>query len=139
MADIRQVLLLVVPSDWIAEMAVGLSEDTYQRYFDHLQSGMRVLIYKPAPVDAIVAEGEVIDHLMLRLSDWPHVSIRERPRTGLGKPADYVLPLRMLYSRPSFNYIGLPTIQEWIDDPDFPNVECLLINQDAYAELSNWP
>jgi hypothetical protein len=139
MADSKNAAIVVVPSDWTPEHAVGLSEETHQRYFDMLRSGSRVLIYKSAPVDAIVAEGEVIDQMMVRLDEWPATNVHERPHTGVGTRADYVLPLRILYSRASFDYISLPVVQEWVNDPDFPHVEWLPIDEDAYGELTNWP
>jgi hypothetical protein len=137
MADLRYAAVVTVPADWTPETPVGLSADTHRQYIDSLQSGMRVLIYKGAPVNAIVAEGEVIDQMMVRLDDWPNV--KQRPMTGTGKPADYVLPLRILYSRAAFATIDLPTVKDWIDNPDFPNVEWLPLSPDAYGELTNWP
>jgi hypothetical protein len=137
MGDALHAAVVVVPPDWTPEMPIGLSEATHARYFSSLEGGLRVLIYKSAPINAIIAEGEVIDHMMLRVDDWPHM--QELPRTSTGQNAEYVLPLRLLYSRPTFEYIGLSTIQEWIDDPDFPNVEWMPINDDAYSEFSMWP
>ncbi len=137
MSDANNAAMVVVPPNWKPDMPVGLSAETHRQYIDHLRSGLRVLIYKAAPVSAIVAEAEVIDQMMVKVEDWPNV--RERPETGTGKPADYVLPLRILYSRASSNYIDRPTVQEWVDNPDFPNIEWLPISADAYGELTNWP
>jgi hypothetical protein len=139
MADSKHAFMVVVPANWTPDMPIGLSQATHDRFVGSLEGGVRVLIYKGDPVNAIVAEGEVIDHLMVRLDDWPHIRPRERPLTGTGQPADYVLPLRILYQRASFDYIDLPTVQEWIDNPDFPNVEWMPINADAYGEFTNWP
>ena len=76
---------------------------------------------------------------MIRLDEWPNVASQKRPLTGMGKPADYVLPLRILYSRSPSSYIDLAMVKEWIDNHDFPNVEWLPINADAYGEFTNWP
>jgi len=139
MADSAYASIVVVPADWTPDIPVGLSEDAHKRYFQTLQSGARVLIYKAAPVDAIVAEAEVIDQFMIRVEDWPGASAEGGTMTAVGTRADYVLPLRILYIRPSFTYIGLPVVQDWIDEPDFPYVEWTPISQEAYQEFANWP
>jgi hypothetical protein len=139
MSEFRYAALEVVPPDWTSDKPICLSRVAYKRYFETFVGGEPVLIYKASPVDAIVAEGEMIAPLMPRVGDWPAPNVPEPLLTGLGTLADYVLPLRILYAQPSFNYVGLADVENWVDDPAFPYVEWTPISREAYAEFTNWP
>ena len=130
--------VVVVPSDWTPEKALGFSEATYQRWHDQVESGMRVLVFKASPVNALVAEGEA-PGIFARVAEWPDVHIGGRPRTASGTSAAYVMPLNVLYMRAEANQVPLEQVRERINDADFPNVEFLPVEEDAYHALTNWP
>ena len=138
MSESQYAALVVVPPDWASDKPIGLSRAAYKRYVETLESGERVLIYKASPVDAIVAEGEIVTHQIPRSDDWPAPNVPEPLLTGLGTLADYVLPLRLLYALPSFSYIGLPDVEEWVDNPAFPHVEWVRISREAYKTFTDW-
>jgi hypothetical protein len=132
--------IVIVPPDWTPDMAVGLSEATLNRFDDRIESGLRVLIFKPSPVNAIVPEGEVFDNNAIqRLDEWPGVNVRQRPLTGMGARADCVLPVRILYQRAEANAVPLLRVREWVGDPLFPRDEWTFIERETYDELTNWP
>jgi hypothetical protein len=130
--------IVVVPPDWTPDKALGFSEAIYQQWHDQIKSGMRVLVFKAAPVNALVAEGEA-PGIFARVAEWPDVNIGERPKTAFGTNADYVMPLNVLYMRAEANQVPLEQVREFIADPDFPNVEFLPTDEDAYHALTNWP
>jgi hypothetical protein len=139
MADIKGAALVVVPADWKTNEPIGLSEEAHKRWMQVMDTAQRVLIYKSSPVDAVVAEGEVIDKLNIRLDEWPKANMKEKVLTATGTPAAYAVPLRILYTRAAEKLIPLERVREWVDDPQFPNAEWLPLTPDAYAELTNWP
>jgi hypothetical protein len=132
-------VLVVVPSDWSPEMGIGISEATYQQVSNKLRPGQPILIYKASPVNAIVAEGEICESTIPRWDDWLTATLRQRPRTGLGEYADYVLPVKILYTRPAFNYVPMRQVRQWVDSPHFPNLEWIALSQSAYREFTDWP
>lgn len=138
MADSEGAVMVVVPSDWTTETAIGLSESGYKSWAENMVQGQRVLIYKAAPVDAVIGEGEVPDQIGQRLDDWP-ATTHQQPLTGLGQPAEYLLPLRILYTRAQTNYVPLSEVRKWVNAPDFPQVEWLPLPKDAYQAMTNWP
>jgi|FLYN01.1.fsa_nt_gi hypothetical protein len=130
--------LVVVPPDWEPDRTIGFSHATYEQWRDKIEPGMRVLIYKGTPVNAIVAEGE--SHgVFAKLADWPEVNVKEPPKTASGERAAYVMPLRVLYMRAEANRIPLEQVKARMSDPAFPNVEILPVEEDDYHILTNWP
>ncbi len=130
--------LVVVPSDWEPDEALGFSEKAYQQWHDKIEAGMRLLIYKDQPVNAIVGEGEA-PGVFARVADWPQTNVSQQPVTASGAPAPYVMPLSVLYMRAPANYVLLEQVKERITDPAFPNVEILPVEEDDYHILTNWP
>ncbi|MBI5671627.1 MAG: hypothetical protein HZC41_26845 [Chloroflexi bacterium] len=129
--------ILTVPADWTVDTPIGLSQQTVDEIFDDLHEGMRVLIFKGAPVNAIVAEGEIVDQVLVKLDEWPSVNVRQRPMNAWGKPTDYVVPLRILYTRAEHNQVPLTTILDWADSPI--NAEWIPLDRDSYERFTNWP
>jgi hypothetical protein len=99
---------------------------------------MRLLIYKGAPVNAIIGEGE--SHgVFAKVAEWPELNVKDPSKTAFGARAAYVMPLRVLYMRADANQIPLAQVKARITDPAFPNVEFLPVEEDDYHILTNWP
>ena len=128
--------LVVVPPDWEPDKAIGFSDAVYQQWHDKIQAGMRVLIFKDRPINAIVGEGECLG-VFARLTDWPNV--KEPPMTALGARATYIMPLELLYMRAQANQVQLAQVKERITDQAFPNIEFMPVEEDDYNILTNWP
>lgn len=131
--------IIVVPAEWTPDDAVGFSDEMVQKWGDQMDSGLRLLIYRNEPVNAIVAEGEVFDRIFQKLDEWPGVNVAERPMTGLHERATYVLPLRILYTRSDNDFIPMTTVRERLDDADFPDAEFRPLDLIEYNALTNWP
>lgn len=131
--------IAVVPPDWEPSKPLSFSDTGYNEWNGHVMAGTRVLIYKPAPVNAIVAEAEVPDARFLRLDEWPAANVGEALRTGFGAAATHILPLRVLYTRDDTTHIPLDTVREYLEDESFPTEEWHVIEQTAYQSLTNWP
>ncbi len=51
--------LKVVPPEWDEQMPIPFTQAEHDQWRDQIQTGTRVLIFKGAPVNQLVAEGEV--------------------------------------------------------------------------------
>jgi hypothetical protein len=131
--------IIVVPAEWTPDDAVGFSDEMVQKWGDQMDSGLRLLIYKNEPVNAIVAEGVMSDRIFQKLDEWPGVNVAERPMTGLHERATYLLPLRILYTRAEDDTIPVTKVRERLNDPDFPDAEFRPLDLTAYGALTNWP
>lgn len=131
--------IAVVPPDWTPEKPLAFSEADYNRWRDTVQAGTRVLIFKTAPINALIAEAEVHDQIFLHLTEWPMANVGEFLKTSSGEIATYVLPIRILYDRDDTIQIPLATVRQAVDDPQFPQQAWLPIEQPAYSALTNWP
>jgi hypothetical protein len=131
-----QYAIRVIASDWELEQPLPFSEEGYQRWRDEIEAGTRVVLYQSAPVNAIVAEGQV-SGIFVKLDEWPE-STRERiPGSVAGTQAAYALPLQILYRRGPTAYIPLEHIREHLDE-NFPEsaLEWLPIEKMAYHEFT---
>jgi hypothetical protein len=130
--------IAVVAPEWTPENPLAFTEAGYNRWKESIEPGTRVLIFKAAPVNALVAEGEVHDTHFLHLTEWPMANVGEFLKSGDGEIATYVLPIRILYTRENIE-IPLETIHQYVDAPQFPHQEWLPIDLNAYNALTNWP
>jgi len=127
--------IATVSPDWNKHDVLALSKEAYMRFADEIDTGVRVLIYKSNPINAVVAEAEIPDHAFQKIEDWPQVD--DHPKTGLNQPADYFVPLRVLYTRTFPNYISADKVDEAVDIEQFPQIEWAFIDADAYHQLTN--
>src|SRR5262245_60650932 len=111
--------IVVVPPDWDSQQAIGFSSAAYDQWHDQIEAGMRVLIFKAPPLNALAGEGESLG-VFAKLADWPDVNVSSPPKTAFGARASYVMPLSMLYMWAEAKQIPLEQVRERITDPDFP-------------------
>jgi hypothetical protein len=133
--------LMIVPHDWDTDQAPGLSEAGYEQWKHEIEAGIRVVLFKDAPVSAVVAEGE-LSGIALKLAELPSQNIHHTPMTRFGKQADYVLPIRILYQRDETTQIPLATVRQYLDDALFPqpSEEWRLLDDQTYqAVIQGWP
>ncbi len=111
--------LKVVPPEWDEQLPIPFTQAEHDQWRDQIQNGTRVLIFKGAPVNQLVAEGEVHGFFV-----QPH-RWSERATHGLPDAlalADYLLPLGVLYTRqtPESRH-SLNSVRSALNDPLFPH------------------
>ena len=127
--------LKVVPPEWTEHMPLPFTQAEHEQWRDQIQNGTRVLIFKGAPVNQLIGEGEVHGFFV-----QPH---RWTPSATDGLPAalaqaDYLLPLGMLYTRQSpESKISLSGVRSALDDPAFPRapLEWRVLTLEQYQRL----
>lgn len=112
-----QYAIKVVPPEWNEDLPIPFTRTEHERWHDQIQNGTRVLIFKSAPVNQLVAEGEVRGFFV-----QPH---RWTPTSTDGLPdslanADYLLPLGVLYTRKADARFSLTEVRAALEDPAFP-------------------
>lgn len=133
-----QYALVTVPPGWDARTSVGFSESAYERWHEEIEPGCRVLVYKSAPVNAIVAEAVVPDNVFLRLDEWPEQN-REPVPTGQGQIADYVMPLKVISSYPVPDYVADSLICDMTDLENIDSREWIPLDVEVYRVLRSYP
>jgi hypothetical protein len=127
--------IIRVPAEWTADQIVGFDEATYQSMKEDIQSGTRLLLYKPEPVNAIMAEAEVITPRFERVADWQGINHSQPPMTSRGKPAQYVLPIRVVYTHHGGEEIPLDYILDTLDLNALPSTDWIPVNGNEYNGL----
>lgn len=91
----NEAAILLVPATWNRDDAVGISREVYDRFREAFMGGLQLAIMKTTPHNQIVAQAMLADGAHLaNAHDW----VGDAPQDGLGNPADYVLPIRLLYT-----------------------------------------
>ncbi|MFW5690963.1 MAG: hypothetical protein ACOCXZ_00565 [Chloroflexota bacterium] len=134
----RYAIINVAP-DWEPHQVVGFSEGTVRTLQGEIEAGMRVLLFKTSPVNAIVAECEVPNGQFFDPDNWPDTAQKATPMTGFGVAADYVLPLRVILTRAPGNFIPLSHVEDYIDRERLMNDEWVEITPEDYHVLSPTP
>jgi len=113
-----QYAIKVVPPEWDSNMPIPFTKETHDRWREELQNGTRVLIFKSAPVNLLVGEGEV-HGFFIQPKEWASAAIDGLPPNIRG--ADYLLPLGMVYLRGSeYSRLYLEDVRAALEDPNFP-------------------
>ncbi len=121
----------VVPAEWQHDLPLPFDRATHDAI--DLQQGTRILIYQRGK--GIVGEGEV-DGFFVQPDEWMPSSKDDLP--VLLADAEYLLPLRMLYSRR--DPIPPSSVQQVLDDPAFPNaVLWRPLSRNEYERLNSFP
>ncbi|MCU0498948.1 MAG: hypothetical protein MUF87_16470 [Anaerolineae bacterium] len=102
--------LIAVPSDWTSEQPYGVSQATYEQYHREIQADTRLLVFQIAPSNRIVAEATVLTSWFEKVADWPQPPSIP-PVTAHGEPAEYVLPLRIVFSYQGVHPVPLEEIR----------------------------
>jgi hypothetical protein len=131
--------IAVVTHHWDSQQPLPLSAASYQKIEGQLDSGDRILIYQHAPVNAIIAEAEVVDAIAQKIDDWPDSAVSGYPTAGFGDEAAYLLPLRVLYSREGTNRIPQVDVRDRLEDPAFPSAEFMFVDATEYDRLNDFP
>jgi hypothetical protein len=131
--------IATVPEDWTTENPLGFSEAAYEKWNRSIEPGTRVLIFKGAPVNAVIAEAVVPDNVFQKISDWPQQDMHSVPRTAIGEAATYILPLRVLFTHGSQQHVPLASVREALGDEDFMGKEWLPIDHTTYDRLNTFP
>jgi hypothetical protein len=130
--------IIQVPASWTSDQVVGFDEETYALMKDQIQAGTQLLIYKPAPVNAIIAQADVIMNRFERMSDWQNINNSQPPLTSRGKPAGYILPLRILMTLHGDQQIPLDYILDTLDLNALPAMEWIPLSASEYNGLVNY-
>jgi hypothetical protein len=130
--------IIQVPADWTSDSIVGFDEETYHLMKDQIQPGTRLLLYKPAPVNAIMAEADILINRFERVEDWKGINNSQAPKTSRGKPAQYVLPLRILYTHHGADQVPLDHILDQLDLNALPSTDWIPLSSNEYNGLINY-
>jgi len=103
--------IALVPPTWEADHSLGFTQADYERWHTELTSGTRILVYKVAPVNAILAEGVVQDDVFIPLAEVPEEN-RSQLFTSDGQTADYALPLRITLVYEQRHYLSQEQLSE---------------------------
>lgn len=125
----------VVPPEWEETMPIPFTKAEHDQWRDQIQNGTRVLIFKSAPVNQLVAEGEV-HGFFVQPHRWTPTAVDDLPESL--RNADYLLPLGVLYTRKTEqSLISLNGVRIALDDPAFPRHagEWRPLNFDQYQRL----
>lgn len=126
--------IIQVPMDWTSDQVVGFDEETMMLMQDEIQSGTRLLLYKPAPINAIMGEAEVITSRLENVDNWQGTA----PLTRQGKPAQYVLPLKLLLTRHGEQTVPLEYILDTLDLNALPASDWIPLSANEYNGLMNY-
>jgi hypothetical protein len=108
----------VVPPEWEEAMPIPFTQAEHDQWGAQLQNGTRVLIFKDAPINQLIGEGEV-HGFFVQPDRWTPTATDGLPPSLRG--ADYLLPLGMLYTRKTpESMISLHGVRAALDDPTFP-------------------
>jgi hypothetical protein len=127
--------LKVVPHEWTEHMPLPFTQAEHEQWRDQIQNGTRVLIFKGAPVNQLIGEGEV-HGFFVQPHRWASAATDGLP-AALAQ-ADYLLPLGMLYIRQSpESKISLSGVRSALDDPAFPRapLEWRVLTLEQYQRL----
>jgi hypothetical protein len=93
-----------VHPDWTFEQPLGFSLAQAANWQDDLEAGTKLLVYKSAPVNAIIGEVELTIADVIYPQTWPE-DARGNTVDAAGNPAEVALPLRVLYRRQPSKYV----------------------------------
>ncbi len=130
-------VLVVVPSDWDLKAPLQLTEAEHARVVQNIEQDTRILLYQPAPVDALVAEGAVTPEDIIRVADWP-----ARNFDHLLPGTVYLLPVRIAYQRGDAPPVRLDGVRAALENPAFPRSDqkWVPIDREVYEQLRiGWP
>jgi hypothetical protein len=128
--------LKVVPGDWELERPLGFSEAEYQQFSGDIVPGMRILIYKSAPVNAIISEGEV-KGTFIHTAEWPQTTLHGIDPTD--PHSQYLLPITVIYRRAGpVAPIPLHEVRERLHTMEFPPRDStfMLVDKDYYVSMT---
>lgn len=122
----------VVPGDWDINNPLPFTEEQYQRHASQIESGTSVVIYQAAPVNGIVAEGQV-SGVFVHVVEWQGTSAIRVREAG----APHLLPVQILYKRGGPGIMPLARVREILEDPLFPrpDQDWRLLTNGQYGEL----
>lgn len=112
-------VVAVVPPHWDEEMPLTFSEAQYQRIREQVESGTRVLLYSPAPDDAIIGQAQV-HGTFLKTSEWPEENLGSIDASDPTQA--YILPLEVVFTLkgPAAEVSG-ERIRAVLEDDGFPH------------------
>lgn len=126
--------LAVVPAGWQTENPILFSEAEHDAIRPSFESGMRVLIYEDAPVNAIIAQAQASG--FVRTTDWPQANL------GDINPNDpeqsYALGLQVQFALHTPNaQVSQARVREVLNDPAFPRPgrQWIFLDREQYDAL----
>jgi hypothetical protein len=129
--------LKVVPGSWEIEQPLPFTEAEYQLHRDKMEPGTRVVIYQGAPVNGVVAEGQV-NQSFIHVDEWKDslaVNLRQ-------KNYPHLLPVQILYQRAGpAAVMPLARVREILGDTEFPRPGqewIVLENQQYHLLIQGW-
>lgn len=109
----KHAAILLVPAEWQHDDAIGISKAAYDYFREQFMGGLSLAVMRATPENKIVAQAELADGAHLAdAKDW----VGDTPPDGLGNPAGYVLPVRMLYRYSDSLAISREVVEQRVDN-----------------------
>lgn len=111
--------LAVLPAGWDLEKPLTFSRAQYQDIREKVDPGTRLLLYRPAPEDAVIAQAQV-HGTFLETSEWPEENLGSIDASDPGQA--YLLPIEVVFRLhgPEATISG-DRVREVLEDPGFPH------------------